>query len=169
MEKEIKTMEERKVWCLEPLPNNTTPVGCRWVFTIKRNEQGDIIRYKARLVAQGFKQIKGESYEETFNPVINFSLVRFFFTLLTVYLNWVNIQCDVTCAYLYAPLNEKIYMTQPPGFEIKRKKKYFCKLNKAIYGLHQSGRMWFLEIHKILIKIGFTKFESCNCVYIFKS
>lgn len=169
MQKELSTMKERGVWFLKQLPNNVTPVGCRWVFTLKFDEGGNIARYKARLVAQGYKQVKGESYEETFSPVVNFSLVRFFFSLLVIYKKWVNVQCDITCAYLYVPLNEEVYMSQPPGFVSKGRESLFCKLTKAIYGLHQSGRMWFFEIHKVLIQIGFNKFESCNCVYIFKS
>lgn len=75
-------MKTRGVWCLEPLPDNCTPVGSRWVFTTKKNDRGQIVHYKARLVAQGFKQVKGETYEETFSPVVNFSIIRFFFAAL---------------------------------------------------------------------------------------
>lgn len=167
MEDEIDMMQKRKVWQLKPLPKNAKPIGCRWVFTVKRDEKGDIVRYKARLVAQGFKQVKGETYDETFSPVVNFGIIRFFFTLLVVKEGWSHIQCDIKCAYLYAPLNETIFMTQPPGFVNGNKEMFYCKLDKALYGLHQSGRVWFYEINKILIDIGFIKFEWCNCVYSF--
>jgi hypothetical protein len=169
MKDEISIMHERKVWTLTYLPDNVKPVGCRWVYTMKRDDLGNIVRYKARLVAQGFKQIKGDTYEETFSPVVNFSLIRFFFSLLVVGNGWKHIQCDVKCAYLYAPLKETIYMYQPLGFIEKGKENLFCKLNKAIYGLHQSGRVWFFEIDKVLNEIGFIKFEWCNCVYMFES
>lgn len=169
MEEELKTIYNRKVWQLESLPANTTPIGCRWVYTVKRDELGKIAKFKARLVAQGFKQVKGESYEETFSPVVNFSVVRFFFALLVSFNRWFHIQCDVTGAYLYAPLTENIYMSQPPGFEKQGQETKFCKLNKALYGLHQSGRQWFYEIHGVLLQIGFNKFEWCNCAYTFGS
>lgn len=143
MEEEIAVMREREVWQLSDLPKEAIPVGCRWVYTIKRNEEGKIVRFKARLVAQGFKQIRGESYDETFSPVINFSLIRLFFSLLVVNMKWVHIQCDVKCAYLYAPLKQKIYMCQPPGFIKDKQESLFCLLKKAIYGLKQSGREWF--------------------------
>lgn len=111
MDKEIETMKVRRVWNIKHKPSDKTPVGCRWVYTLKKDASGEIVRFKARLVAQGYKQIKGESYEETFSPVVNFSLIRFFFTLLSVFKSWVNVQCDVTGAYLYAPLAEDVYMT----------------------------------------------------------
>lgn len=162
-------MSQRGVWKLEDLPRNTKPIGCRWVYTTKKNEQGKIVRFKARLVAQGFKQVKGETYDETFSPVVNFSVIRFFFSLLVSFSRWKHTQCDITGAYLYAPLKENVYMEQPPGFIKQGQEHKFCKLNKALYGLHQSGREWFFEIHQILIEIGFVKFEWCNCAYIFKN
>ena len=60
-------------------------------------------------------------------------------------------------------------MSQPPGFIAKGKENYTCKLNKALYGLHQSGRIWYFEINSILTDLGFEKFEWCNCVYNFRS
>lgn len=169
MEDEINTMKERDVWYLAKLPPNTIPVGCRWVYTLKMDESGKVVRYKARLVAQGFKQVRGDSYEETFSPVVNFSIIRLFFALLVVQENWVHVQCDIKGAYLYAPLKEAIYMSQPQGFIDFKKQDFYCKLNKAIYGLKQSGREWFYEINKVLTSLGFLKLGCCNCVYTFDS
>lgn len=166
MQEELKTMQERKVWELVEKPENAKVLGCRWVYTTKRGESGKIERFKARLVAQGFHQRKGETFDEVFSPVINFSLIRFFFAILVCLNHWVHLQCDVKCAYLYAPLKEEIFMSQPPGFQNSN---LVCRLRKAIYGLHQSGREWFFEIHKVLNELGFVKFEWCNCAYIFQS
>lgn len=58
-------------------------------------------------------------------------------------------------------------MKQPPGYIKPGEEHKICKLNRAIYGLHQSGREWFYEIHSFLLKIGFKKFEGCNCAYTF--
>lgn len=165
MEEELAIMQERKVWELVEKPKKDNILGCRWVFTIKRDEFGKIVRYKARLVAQGYKQIKGETYDETYSPVVNFSVIRFFFALLVCYLGWHHQQYDVRCAYLYAPLSEQIYMLQPPGFS--QSGNTVCKLKKALYGLHQSGRVWFYEIDRVLLEIGFKKFDHCNCAYCF--
>ena len=100
MDEEINIMKNRKVWHLVTPPKHKVVIGNRWVYTVKRDENGKIARYKARLVAQGFKQVKGDSYDETFSPVVEFSVVRFFFTLLVSNLKWVNIQADIKAAYL---------------------------------------------------------------------
>lgn len=167
MGEEMEIMNTRKVWHLEKPPPDITPIGCRWVYTIKRDEKGKIIRFKARLVAQGHTQVKGQSYEETFSPVINFNVIRFFFALLVSHKRWSHIQCDVTGAYLYAPIKEVIYKTQPPGFEKPDNKNKLCRLDRALYGLHQSGRQWYFEINKVLLQIGFQKFQWCNCAYVY--
>ncbi|GBO02980.1 hypothetical protein AVEN_248756-1 [Araneus ventricosus] len=81
MNRELKVMQERNVWELVKPPKDAKTLGNRWVYTLKRNEQNEIVIYKARLVAQGFNQIKGESYDEVFSPVVNFSIIRLFFTV----------------------------------------------------------------------------------------
>ncbi|GBM79268.1 Retrovirus-related Pol polyprotein from transposon TNT 1-94 [Araneus ventricosus] len=164
---EILVMNNRKVWTLVQKPNNNKIIGCRWVFTVKNDDQGKIVRYKARLVAQGFKQMKGIHYDEVFSPVVNFEIVRLCFSIFVCKLQWSHCQLDVKCAYLYAPLDENILMSQPQGFEDPNKPEYVCKLNKSIYGLHQSGRNWFLEIHNVLVNLKFRKIEWTNCIYTF--
>lgn len=169
MQDEINIMYERRVWKLVDLPNGVQPLGSRWVYTIKYDESGKIACYKARLVAQGYRQVKGDSYDGTFSPVVNFSIIRFFFAILVSYQKWTHIQCDVKGAYLYAPINDNIFMSQPSGFVVKGKEGMVCKLEKALYGLHQSGRMWYFELHRVLIQLGFCKLEWSNCVYTFKN
>ncbi|GFX24399.1 retrovirus-related Pol polyprotein from transposon TNT 1-94 [Trichonephila clavipes] len=141
MDKEINAMMERKVWDLVDHPNNIKILENRWVYTIKYDENNKIVRYKARLVARGNTQLRGESFDEVFSPVINFTIVRLFFTICVCLWKWTHIQVDITNAYLYANLDTVIYMKQPTGYEIDNNK--VCKLRKAIYGLHHSGRQWF--------------------------
>lgn len=93
---EIAIMYNRQVWRLTKLPEG--PLGCRWLYTVKRDETGKIARYKARLVTQGYKQIKREMYNETFSPIINFS-IRFFFTTLVSGHGWTHLQCHVKRAH----------------------------------------------------------------------
>lgn len=165
MDEEYDNLNSRNVWVLTTLPPNKPVLGSRWVFNVKRDETGKIVRYKARLVAQGYTQIKGESYEETFSPVVNFSVIRLFFSLLVIWLGWKHLQCDVTGAYLYAPLSEEIYIKQPQGFIQKGKENLVCRLKRALYGLHQSGRAWYFELTKTLEEIGLYKVNNCNCTY----
>ncbi|GFY00939.1 retrovirus-related Pol polyprotein from transposon TNT 1-94 [Trichonephila clavipes] len=143
MKEEIHIMSERCVWELVPRSEKEKVIGNRWVYTIKKNEGGKILRYKARLVAQGYRQHKGETYNEVFSPVVNFSIIRMFFTVLVCCFGWSHCQLDIKCAYLYANLGERVLMQQPQGFINHERPHYVCLLNKAIYGLHHSGREWF--------------------------
>ncbi|GFW10372.1 retrovirus-related Pol polyprotein from transposon TNT 1-94 [Trichonephila clavipes] len=166
MDKEINVMMERKVWDLVDHPDNIKILENRWVYTIKYDENNKIVRYKARLVARGNTQLLGESFDEVFSPVINFTIVRLFFTICVCLWKLTHIQVHITNAYLYANLDTVIYMKQPTEYEIGNNK--VCKLRKAIYGLHQSGRQWFLELENKLIKLKFKKLEWVNCVYTFE-
>lgn len=163
MKEELDVIHQRDVWTLVEKTPKAKVLGCKWVFSVKTNASGQVERFKARLVAQGFRQIKGESFDEVFSPVVNFGVIKFFFALLVSLNKWTHVQCDVKGAYLYAPLTEEILMAQPTGFE--EGTNLVCKLKKAIYGLHQSGREWYFKINKVLVKYGFTKFKWCNCVY----
>lgn len=167
MEDEMSVMYDRNVWDLVPKTPNSKVIGCRWVFAIKHDEQGNIARYKARLVALGFRQIHGIHYDEVFSPVVNFSIIRLCFCIFVCKLKWAHCQIDIKCAYLYANLTETIFMAQPPGFENVNKPEFVCKLNRAIYGLHQSGREWFLEIHSVLVSLNFHKLDWANCIYTY--
>jgi hypothetical protein len=74
MDEEIGTLEKMGTWKLEDLPAERKTVGCKWVFAKKRDENGQVIHYKARLVAQGFSQKPGIDYDNngTFAPVMHF-------------------------------------------------------------------------------------------------
>lgn len=163
MEEEMKMMKDRKVWTLVDKPYNKKILGNRWVYTVKCNERNLITRYKARLVAQGFRQEKGEDFEDIYSPVVNFTIIRLFFAIFVGLLKWTHCIADINNAYLYAKLDEDLYMCQPKGF-IEHKNKV-CKLSKAIYGLRQSGRNWFIKLEEGLKRCGFEKLEWCNCAY----
>ena len=151
MDQEMETIHEREVWTLVPPPKDRTKIlGNKWVYTTKTNEKGEIVRYKARLVAKGFNQIKGESFDEIFSPVVNFTIIRLFFTILECTLGWQNCQLDVKNVYLYADLKHGIYMDQPQGYINKDKPDNVYFINKALYRLHQTGREWFYTLDKAL-------------------
>lgn len=106
------------------------------MFKIKRDVNGNVSRYKARLVAQGFSQKYGTDYDEVFAPVVRQTTFR---TLLSVAAKRkYNVQhYDIKTAFLNGNLEEEIYMKQPPGFTKGNK---VCKLKKGLYGLKQSAR-----------------------------
>ena len=70
MAKEMKSLDDDKVWFLTELPEGRTPVGSKWIFKVKIGVDGSVECYKSRLVAQGFSQKFGTDYDETFCPVV---------------------------------------------------------------------------------------------------
>lgn len=104
MNDELESIKEREVYSLVPRPKDTKIIGSRWVFAVKKDEQGVVQRFKARLVAQGYKQRKGIDYEDTYSPVVDFILVRLLLVIFLGVLKWKNLHLDVKCAYLYSTL-----------------------------------------------------------------
>ena len=169
MKDELKMMEDRKVWKLVDPPSNAKIIKSKWVYKIKKDENNKIKKYKARLVALGYKQRPGIDYRDIFSPVVNFSVITFLFILLVSLLKWNCAQLDVKSAYLYGKIKEVVYMSQPTGFVEKGHENQVCLLNEAIYGLHRSGREWNCELNDILKNIGYDQLNWCNCVYSSKN
>ncbi|GBN16857.1 Retrovirus-related Pol polyprotein from transposon TNT 1-94 [Araneus ventricosus] len=169
LKEELEILKVRDVYEIVPRPKNKNVLGNKWVYTLKKDVTGKIKRYRARLVAQGFRQIEGIDYFDIFSPVINFTLVRLFIVILVTMKGWLCNHLDIKSAYLYAPLNEDIFMEQPSGFVIDNEYNSVFKLKKALYGLKQAGREWYSELNNSLIELGFQKLLTSNCIYVYKS
>jgi transposase InsO family protein len=164
MKEEYDALIRNETWRIELLPEGRLPVGCRWIFKFKRDGQGNITRYKARLVAQGFAQLEGIDYEETFAPVAKFTSIRTALALAAHY-DWHVEQMDVKSAFLNGVLEEEIYMRQPPGFLVGDGEIYVCRMQRALYGLKQAPRVWNQTINEFLLNLGFIRSEADHCVY----
>ena len=147
-------MSNNKTWTLVELPQNRRPVGCKWIFKIKRNTDGTVSRYKARLVAKGFLQKAGFDFTETFSPVIKPTTIRVILTL-ALSRGWITRQLDVNNAFLNGELKEEVYLEQPAGFEKENSKHLVCRLHKSLYGLKQAPRTWFDKLKDSLVGMGF--------------
>ena len=111
---ELKALEKNQTWTLTDLPTGCKPLGCKWVFKIKRDVLGNIGRYKARLVAQGFAQREGFDYCETYAPVARLETFRILISV-TSSKNLFAEQMDVENASLQGNLSETIFMKLPEG------------------------------------------------------
>ncbi|KAG7552793.1 Integrase catalytic core [Arabidopsis thaliana x Arabidopsis arenosa] len=154
MGSEIDAQTQNHTWDLVDRALARNIVGCRWVYRIKRLPNGSIDRFKARLVAKGFHQRPGVDFHETFSPVIKHATIRLVLGV-AVARDWPLKQLDVNHAFLQGPLNEEVYMMQPPGFIDKDRPDHVCRLRKAIYGLKQAPRAWYNALRDFLLSIGF--------------
>ena len=164
MQREYDSILSMDVWDLVSPPVNRKIVPCKWVFKKKTDSDGNVIQYKSRLVAQGFSQVPGLDYAETFSPVARFESVRTL-TAMAVKFGLKLHHMDVSSAFLNGDLEEEIYMKQPPCFEKNGFSHLVCKLKKSIYGLKQSPRCWNSSLHSYLLCIGFTQSLYDPCVY----
>ena len=130
MTKECNSSVYNKTWQICELPAHKKSLGGRWIFALKKDENGEIVKYKARYVAKGFNQIFGSDYLETFTPTVKLSSIRMLLALGTLF-HCEVFQFDVSSAYLNSDLQEDVYVEQPPGFEIPGKvSKLVCQLLK---------------------------------------
>ena len=139
MEREMNSLYSNEVWNLVELPPGRKVIGSRWVYKQKCDPDGVAIRYKARLVAQGFSQQFGCDYEETFSPVVRGESLRMIFAMATQHSLELH-QMDVTTAFLNGKLEDEVYMRQPEGFVAAGEEHLVCKLRRSLYGLKQSPR-----------------------------
>lgn len=162
MEMEIQSLRENETWELTELPRENKTVKCKWIFSTKTDEMGNILRFKARLVARGFSQEYGIDYTETFSPVVKYTTIRFVLSLAAAR-NLKITQMDAVTAYLNGNMKETIYMDQPMFFDDKTGR--VCKLKKSIYGLKQSGKNWNDTLNSFLLDIGLSRCGADQCLY----
>nr|GFB52299.1 hypothetical protein [Tanacetum cinerariifolium] len=119
MQEEIHEFECLDVWVLVPAPNNILIIPLKWIFKIKLDEYGEVLKNKARLVTKGYRQEAGINFEELFASM------------------------DVKTAFLNGELKEVVYVSQPEGFVDPDHPTRVYRLKKALYGLKQAPRAWY--------------------------
>jgi len=142
MQEELNQFQRNNVWDLVPKPQQKNIIRTKWVFRNKLNEQGEVIRNKARLVAQGYSQQEDIDYTETFAPVTRLKAIRL---LLSYAVNHgiILYQMDVKSAFLNGVIEEEMFVKKPPGFENLKNPYHVYKLKKSLYGLKQAPRAWY--------------------------
>jgi len=134
MKEEMASIEQNGTWKLVNLPQGHRPIGLKWVFKVKRDEAGVIVKYKARLVAKGYVQREGVDFDEVFAPVARMESIRMLLAVAAQE-NWLVHHMDVKSAFLNGELKEEVYVRQPPGFIATGHEGKVLKLYKALYGL----------------------------------
>ena len=162
---ELGCFDDLDVWELVPKPKGVNVVGTRWVYDVKIDKLGNIVRYKARLVAQGFSQKEGIDFNETFAPTMHLKTARVLLALAAR--NNLEVrQYDVSTAFLHASLTEEVYVKQPPGHVVVGKEDWVLKLNKAMYGLKNAPRAYSDHFMGVLTGLGFKQSASDDCLWM---
>ncbi|GKA12027.1 integrase, catalytic region, zinc finger, CCHC-type containing protein [Tanacetum coccineum] len=156
MQEEIHEFERLQVYKLVSCPDKVMLIKLKWIYKVKTDEFSGVLKNKARLVAQGFRQEEGIDFEESFAPVARIEAIRIFVANADNK-NMMIFQMDVKTDFLNGELNEEVYVSQPKGFVDQEYPSHVYKLKKALYGLKQAPRAWYDMLSSFLISKHFSK------------
>ncbi|MBW0538627.1 hypothetical protein O181_078342 [Austropuccinia psidii MF-1] len=164
----IASIEENQVWLPVPIPNGANLLGSTWVFRLKENESGTIIRHKARLCVQGFSQIEGVYYNDTYTPTERLASLRFLLSYCANYNHELQ-QMDVRTTFLHGVTKEDVFMKYPQGYPHKKEPGTCLKLVKCLYRLKQSPRCWYQKLSEVFSSFDFKPCWANPCLFINKA
>ncbi|GJW06582.1 retrovirus-related pol polyprotein from transposon TNT 1-94 [Tanacetum coccineum] len=156
MQEELNEFERLEVWELVLHPDKVMVITLKWIYKVKLDELGGILKNKARLVARGYSQEEGIDFEESFAPVARLDAIQIFLAF-AAHMNMIVYQMDVKTAFLNGILREEVYVSQLDGFMDKDNLNHVYKLKKALYGLKQAPRAWYDLLSKFLLSQEFFK------------
>nr|GEW33000.1 hypothetical protein [Tanacetum cinerariifolium] len=158
MQEEINEFERLEVWELVPCPDCIMIITLKWIFKVKLDELGGVLKNKTRLVARRYRQEEGIDFEESFAPVARLEAIRIFIAY-AAHKNMKFDQMDVKTAFLNNLLHEEVYVSQPDRFVDQDNPNHVYKLKKDLYGLKQAPHAWYDLLSSFLI---FQKFSKCD-------
>ena len=138
---EISAILRNNTWTVVKPNKDIRQIGVKWVFWVKKDSTGKVVRYKERLVVKGYAQKQGIDYDEVFSPVARMESIRILISIAAQE-NWELHDLDVKTAFLNGEIKQDIYISQLEGFLIKGKEDHILKLQNALYGLKQALRAW---------------------------
>ncbi|GJW96518.1 retrovirus-related pol polyprotein from transposon TNT 1-94 [Tanacetum coccineum] len=137
-------------------PDHVMIISLKWIYKMKLDELGGVLKNKARLVAMGYLQEEGIDFEESFAPVARLKAIRIFIAF-AAHMNMVIDQMDVKIAFLNGILCKEVYVSQPDGFVDPENPNHVYKPKKALYDLKQDPRAWYDLLSSFLLFQKFTK------------
>ncbi|GJT81806.1 retrovirus-related pol polyprotein from transposon TNT 1-94 [Tanacetum coccineum] len=132
MQDEIHEFDRLQIWKLVPQPDCVMIIALKWIYKVKLDEYGDVLKNKARLVAKGYRQEDGIDFEES---VARIEAIPF----------------------LNGDLKEEVYVSQPEGFVDPDHPTHVYRLKKALYSLKQAPRAWYYTLSRFLLDNKFSK------------
>nr|GEY95834.1 retrovirus-related Pol polyprotein from transposon TNT 1-94 [Tanacetum cinerariifolium] len=156
MQEELNKFQGLEVWELVPRPDRVMIITLKWIFKVKLDELGGVLKNKARLVARRYRQEEGIDFKESLTPVARLEAIRIFIAY-AAYMNMIVYQMDVKTAFLNGILREEVYVSQPGEFVDQDNPNNVYKLKKALYGLKQAPRAWYDLLSSFLLSQKFSK------------
>ena len=167
MDDEYCSLIGRGTWEVVDRPRDRKVVSSKWVYALKTNELGQVVRAKARFVAKGFSQVPGVDFNESYAPVSDPAVMRVFMAHAAK--KGLKMKSfDFKCAFLNGTLQEEIYLEQPQGYVVGDPKKKVLLLRKAIYGLVQAALEWRRVLVKALEELNFAPLVTDPASFIRK-
>jgi hypothetical protein len=164
MDEEMQSIVENGTWELKELPPGHRAIGLKWVYKLKKDAQGAVVKRKARLVAKGYVQRQGVDFEDVFALVARMDSVRLV-VALAAHQGWHVHHMDMKSAFLNGDLLEEVYVQQPLGYAMPGNEDKVLHLCKALYGLRQEPRAWNAKLDDSLSALGFERCPSEHAVY----
>ena len=167
MYNELLQFQRTNVWTLVHRPEEDHIIGTKWIFHNKTDEERNVIRNKACLVAQGYSQVEGVNFDETFASIACMESIRVLLAL-ACHLKFKLYQMDVKIAFLNGFLKEDVYVAQLIGFIDPHFPYHMLYFKKALYGLKQAPRAWYDRLIQYLVSHGFTRGQADQTLFIKK-
>ncbi|GJT32391.1 retrovirus-related pol polyprotein from transposon TNT 1-94 [Tanacetum coccineum] len=166
-----RQLETDAMWCFfNEFLENVEPKNFKeaWVYKIKLDEYGEVLKNKARLVAKGYREEARIDFEESFASVARLEAIRLFIANVASQ-NMMIFQMDVKTAFLNGELNEVVYVNQHEGFVDPDQPTHVYRLKKALYGLKHAPRAWYAKLSRFLMSTGFSKAVVDHTLFIRKT
>lgn len=167
-ELELKGLKDNDTYTVVVAPPGANVLGSKFVYKVKKNETGEVVRRKVRLTAKGCSQKEGIDYDETFSPTPRAKTLMTMLAITAARRMYLR-QADVVQAFLKASLKDKpVYMAMPEGRQEygSNGQKLVWKLNKCLYGLKQAPKEWYDLLTEFLKEWGFAPCHSDPCLFI---
>jgi hypothetical protein len=163
MEAKLDQLERMDCWDVVDQKPNMNIISSVWAFRKKRHPDGSVRKYKDRFCCQGFEQIEGVDYFETYSPVVGWATVNRPLLTLSVHLNLHTVQVNYTNPFVHATLNEVVYCEMHQGFRQPNK---VLRLKQSLYGLKQSPLNFFKPLKQALQNTGLQQSKNNHCLFI---
>ena len=167
MQEELNQFKISELWDLVPRPNGINVIRKKWIYKNKSDENGTITRNKARLVAQGYTEVEGLDFDETFSLVARLESIRLLLGVACI-LKFKLFQMDVKSVFLNGYLREEVYIEKLKGCIDPNFPNHVYKLKKELYGLKQAPRAWYERLTNFLINQGYRKGGTDKTLFVKK-